>query len=61
MCNALALNPPQGLCEAVFTRVLAVDVESGESFGLSVFLRDSDTIYRSPFTRGRDRDLGRRK
>ena len=35
-----------------FNRDFGVTTESGESFGLSVFLRDSDKIYRSSFTRG---------
>jgi predicted dithiol-disulfide oxidoreductase (DUF899 family) len=36
-----------------FNRDFGVTTESGESFGLSVFLRDGDKIYRSYFTSGR--------
>jgi predicted dithiol-disulfide oxidoreductase (DUF899 family) len=36
-----------------FNRDLGVTTDRGESFGLSVFLRDGDSIYRTYFTSGR--------
>ncbi|MGH8647119.1 MAG: DUF899 domain-containing protein [Gammaproteobacteria bacterium] len=36
-----------------FNRDFGVTTDSGETFGLSVFLRDGDSVYRSYFTSGR--------
>ena len=36
-----------------FNRDFGITTESGKSFGLTVFLRDSGMILRSPLTRGR--------
>ena len=36
-----------------FNRDVGVTTDRGESFGLSVFLRDGDSMYRTYFTSGR--------
>jgi len=36
-----------------FNRDFGLTTRAGESFGLSVFLRDSDKVYRTYFTTGR--------
>jgi len=41
-----------------FTRDFGVTPDKGETFGLSVFLRDGSKIYRTYFTNGRDEALG---